>query len=120
MSRSLQSSATSHGARAAVTHGFRPLRVVLPALVALLAVQGWIQWHAREVALPRYCNDLAGTVGILEKIISEKHPAGNEPRRPYLVAAKLLFLLPRASNEPSRQYLARVHAHLAAQCRQRI
>lgn len=96
---------------------FKPLRVLVPTLVFLLAVSLWIQWYSRAVSLPRYCDDPAGTLVLLERVLTEARPAGSETRRPYLVAAKLIFLVPRESNEELGHYLDRVRQHIAEVCR---
>ncbi|MDH3715255.1 MAG: hypothetical protein OET44_15575 [Gammaproteobacteria bacterium] len=96
---------------------FKPLRVIVPTLALLLAVSLWIQWYSREVSMPRYCDDPAGALVLLERVLTEARPAGSDKRRPYLVAAKLIFLVPRESDEVLEHYLARVRRHLAEICR---
>lgn len=96
---------------------FSPLRVVVPVLAALLAVSVLAQWYARSVSLPRYCEDPARTLTHLERILTEDRPAGDGSRRPYVVAAKLLFLVPRGADEGQGTYLDRVRRHLQVQCR---
>jgi len=95
---------------------FSPLRVIVPVLAALLAVSAFSQWYARSVSLPRYCDDPSRALTYLERILSEDRPAQDGPRRPYIVAAKLLFLVPREADEPQASYLQRVRHHLEAQC----
>lgn len=96
---------------------FKPLWVIAVTLTFLLAISLWIQWYSRTVSLPRYCDDPAGTLVLLERVLTEARPAGSETRRPYLVAAKLVFLVPRESNEDLGDYLARVRHHIAEVCR---
>jgi len=91
--------------------------VIVPTLVLLLAVSLWIQWYSQAVSLPRYCDDPVGTLVLLERVLTEARPAGSDKRRPYLIAAKLIFLLPRESNEELGHYLARVRQHLTEICR---
>ncbi len=95
---------------------FNPLRVVIPVLAALLAVSVLAQWYARSVSLPRYCEDPVDTLDHLERILAEDRPAGDGSRRPYVVAAKLLFLVPRGAGEEPSTYLDRVRRHLRVQC----
>ncbi len=104
-------------ATADVEQGFRPLRVIVPTLALLLAVSLWIQWYTQAVSLPRYCDDPAGALVLLERVLTEERPAGEDARRPYLVAAKLVFIVPRESNEALGHYLARVRQHLIETCR---
>ena len=56
------------------------------------------------------------TLDYLEKVIIESRPAGDDPRKPYLIAAKLLFLVPRQGDEPVEVYLARVETYLQKSC----
>ena len=90
--------------------------MIVPVLVALLAVSALAQWYGRTVSLPRYCEDPAGALAHLERILAEDRPAGDGSRRPYVVAAKLLFLLPREADEDRGRYLERVRRHLRVQC----
>jgi len=53
----------------------------------------------------------------LQRVLTEERPAGDDSRRPYLVAAKLLFLLPRRSDEAVSAYLDRVAQRVREQCR---
>ncbi len=95
-----------------------PVTIVAGVLVALLLISAAVRWYAREVSMPRYCNDPQGALARLERILIERKPApDNQARAPYLVAAKLIFLLPQASNEPTEAYLARVAARIDALCR---
>lgn len=100
-----------------VVPSFRPLHIVVPTLVVLLSISVWIQWYTQAVSLPRYCDDPAGTLVFLERVITQERPAGSEARRPYLIAAKLIFIVPRESDEELGHYLARVHQHLIENCR---
>ena len=99
-----------------VKNGFNPLKVILPVTVILLLISSWIQWYSHEVSIPRYCNDPVHTLDHLEKVITETRPAGDNPRKLYLIAAKLLFLVPRQSNESVPQYLERVAFYLRTNC----
>lgn len=100
-----------------LVHGFpwRPFVVLVAAL--FLAVTLLARQYRGEVALPRYCSDPEQTLELLQRVISERRPAGDEARRPYLVAAKLLFLVPRQADEPVDLYLDRVAVHIAEACR---
>ncbi len=95
---------------------FNPLKVILPVLVMLFLISSWIQWYSSEVSIPRYCEDPVQTIKYLKKVIIEDRPAGDNPRRPYLIAAKLIFLVPRQGNEPVEDYLDRVEAYLQKKC----
>ena len=99
-----------------VINGFNPLKVILPIAVILLLIPSWIQWYSHEVSIPRYCNNPVLALDYLEKVITETRPAGDNPRKPYLIAAKLLFLVPRQGNEPVEVYLGRVETYLQNNC----
>ena len=67
--------------------------------------------------MPRYCKDPVGTLHYLEKVLTKKTPAKNAPRRPYLIAAKLIYLIPQLPNESVENYLQRVQMRIGEQCR---
>lgn len=96
--------------------GFHPLRVIIPVVVALLAISWWSRWYAGAVSVPRYCEDPGEALRLLERVVNEPEPAGDDARRPYLVAAKLLFLVPREGDEPVSRYLLRVERYLDSHC----
>nr|VFK01041.1 MAG: hypothetical protein BECKLFY1418A_GA0070994_11336 [Candidatus Kentron sp. LFY] len=90
---------------------------VLSIVFVLVGISRWSQWYATEISMPRYCEDPDKSLALLRAVMSEARPAGDEARRPYLVAAKLLFLVPRDPDEPVPAYLARVRRHLDGHCR---
>ncbi len=96
-----------------------PITIVFVVLICLLAISVMVRWYAREVSLPRYCLNQQQSVELLKRIIVEEKPAPKiESRRPYIVAAKLIFLLPRDSGEPLENYLARVRDYLRTHCQE--
>ena len=95
---------------------FKPLHLLLVVFVIIFALSQWINWYSTNVSMPRYCDNPKQTLSYLEKIINEKQPAGNDARKPYLIAAKILYLIPRQSNEPNDVYLNRVHNQLLKEC----
>ncbi len=96
--------------------GFRLLPVVLVVTAVLLIIPVWLNWYSAAVSLPRYCADPQQTLMHLRQILTEPRPAGEKPRRPYLIAAKLLFLLPRQPEESTDDYLRRIENHLQNRC----
>lgn len=96
---------------------FSPWRVAVPVALVLLLVSAWVQWHARDVSIPRYCANPEQNLGYLENVLTQPRPADADPRRPYVVAAKLMFLVPQQLDEPIVTYLARVKRHLEQVCR---
>ncbi len=95
---------------------FKPVRLLVIVLAIIFALSQWINWYSVNVSIPRYCENPKQTLSYLKKIINEKQPAGNEPRKPYLIAAKILYLIPRQSEEPEKVYLKRVHNQLLNEC----
>jgi hypothetical protein len=95
-----------------------PLRIAIAVLLLLLLISFATTWYARQVSLPRYCEDPQRAMYHLARLLNEKRPAGNETRRPYIVAAKLLFLIPQQTNETVPDYLNRVEIRLREQCLQ--
>ncbi len=97
--------------------GVRLVVVVLVALVAIGAIFRGAEWYADNVSMPRYCTDPAPTLERIERILTEARPAGDQTTRPYVVPAKLLYLVPRGQDESVPIYLARLRRHIDASCR---
>ena len=95
---------------------FNPLRLILPVLFLLLIIGTCSRWYAQEVSIPRYCEDSELSLQLLEKIITDNRPAGEDPRKPYIIAAKLLFLLPQHAEETVSAYLERVRIYIKEHC----
>ncbi len=77
-------------------------------------------WYADTAALPRYCGDPGATIGLVDDILSNPDPIGDARRRPYLVAAKLIFLVPRQSDETKTEYLQRLRVTISENCGSRF
>lgn len=96
---------------------FRPLGLIAAVAAVMLLVNLSVQGYARAVLLPRYCGDIDRTLGHLERVLTRPHPAPAGERREYLIAAKLLFLVPQQAGEPVDAYLARIRSGLQERCR---
>jgi hypothetical protein len=96
---------------------FKPWRLIAFVLVILLSISFWLKWYTGAVSLPRYCDNPADTMHYLEKVLTERTPAKNEPRKPYIIAAKLIYLIPQQRNESVPEYLERLKVRLGEQCR---
>ncbi len=96
---------------------FKPWRLIGFVLVLLLSISFWLKWYTGAVSLPRYCDNPVDTMHYLEKVLIEKTPAKDEPRKPYIIAAKLIYLIPQQRNESVPAYLDRLKVRLAEQCR---
>jgi hypothetical protein len=101
------------------TPSFRLWPVVASVLLILLGLSLANQWYAQHIAMPRYCEDPVQTLERVQRLLSEEKPAEDnfDSRRPYIVAAKLLFLVPRETEENEEEYLLRIRRHLEEQCR---
>lgn len=85
----------------------------------LWGVTQWMDWHSAQVTLPRYCREpreaLLERVG---RVVREARPAREEEAtRPYVLAARLVFLIPRRAGESDSAWLDRLKSRLEAQCR---
>ncbi len=98
---------------------FNPTPMIIIVALSVLAVAGMSNWYSNNVSMPRYCNEPDLTIFYLQELLTKERPAGDEPRRPYLIAAKLLFILPKGKDgeETLDEYLQRVRLHIAQQCR---
>jgi len=97
---------------------FKPVRFILLILLIILLISQMIKWYSHSVTLPRFCEDPELAIHHLQEIITERSPAGEAPRRPYIIAAKLIYLIPRQANEPIEHYIQRVRAELNQRCMQ--
>jgi len=73
-------------------------------------------WYAKNAALPRYCENPQQTVEIVREILTSETPGEGKKRRPYIVAAKLIFLVPQTENEPMAEYMTRLRYRISQAC----
>ncbi|MES9879392.1 MAG: hypothetical protein ABW185_00735 [Sedimenticola sp.] len=96
---------------------FKPMKVILVVLLILLGISSAAQWYSGNVTMPRYCKEPVETLARIKQLLTEKRPAGNGDRKPYIIAARLTFLIPREGDEPLEDYLLRLQQHIDRQCR---
>ena len=96
---------------------FRPMKMVLVVLLIVLGISGAAQWYSSNITLPRYCNNPVQVLEHVRRLLTEREPAGDGERKPYIIAARLTFLIPRESNEGLEEYLNRLKQHIDTQCR---
>ncbi len=98
--------------------GFKPLRFIFFILLIMLFISQAIQWYSTSVTLPRFCEDPELALHNLQQIISQRTPTGDtrEARRPYIIAAKLIYLIPQQSDETDQHYIQRVRTELSRMC----
>lgn len=89
--------------------------LAVTALVMLLIFAA-AQWYANNSSLPRYCNEPSAAIEHVRKILTTKNPVGEQSKRPYAVAAKLLFLIPRQDGETVQSYLERLDSRIKDAC----
>ncbi len=85
--------------------------------VILISVFNGAEWRAEHELLPRYCDTPALHLDLVRQILTEETPAGGETRRPYIIAAKLLYIVPRQDGEPVGDYITRVDYEIQRSCR---
>ena len=95
---------------------FNPLKIIIPVFLALLFISLMSQWYANNVSLPRYCQDPQKALQSLEGLINDSSRLKDEQRRQDMIAAKLLFLHPRLSDESSEDYLQRLRYLMLSEC----
>ncbi len=83
---------------------------------AMLFIFNSADWYAKNAALPRYCANPQKTVEIVREIITSDTPGAGKKRRPYIVAAKLIFLIPQAEDEPLEDYIIRLRMRISQAC----
>ncbi len=97
---------------------FKPVRFIIFIFLIMLFISQAIKWYSSSVTLPRYCEDPEAALHHLEEIMTKPEPAGHtrESRRPFIIAAKLIYLVPQESNESIENYLHRVRRELSKRC----
>ena len=73
-------------------------------------------WYASNAALPRYCSNPTKSVEIVREILTSETPGEGRKRRPYIVAAKLIFLVPQQEGEAMDTYMLRLRTRISQSC----
>jgi len=109
---------------------FHPVVVVAVILGLSFLLSRWAVWYGNEVSIPRYCaepesalaslravvDDTVAIDGAIDGIFNNTVTADRATRRSAMVAAKLMFLLPRESGESVDTYITRVRWQLQFRC----
>jgi hypothetical protein len=98
------------------TKAFKPWRLILVVLLMFGLISAAAQWYARNVTLPRHCEDPEESLRLVRHLLTVERPAADESRTPYVKAARLIFLVSRESNEDLESYLERLKLHLQREC----
>jgi len=94
------------------------LAVVFGAVaVVLLSIFRFAAWRADGELLSRYCDEPEAHLALVERLLTESKPAGEDSRRPYIIAAKLIYLIPQEDGEPNEDYLRRLGQRIRGACR---
>jgi hypothetical protein len=94
----------------------RILLVFFLTLAVMLLIFDGAEWYAENSALPRYCGNPADAVAHVREILADPALGDGKLTRHYVVAAKLIFLVPREDAEPLQSYLERVQARISEKC----
>lgn len=84
--------------------------------LAMVLIFRFAGWYADTAALPRYCSDPRATIGYVDDILTSPTPVGDAKKRPWLVAAKLIFLVPQQNGESKAAYLRRLEVTISEKC----
>ncbi len=87
------------------------------AALILTGIFDAAEWYAGQVSISRYCGNPDATLELVREILSEQRPASEGSTRPYVVAAKLIYLIPQKDGESLENYLARLRLSIAESCR---
>jgi hypothetical protein len=97
--------------------GMKRILIVFVATAALmLFIFDSADWYATNAALPRYCEKPTETVEIVQEILTSPTPSEGKEKRPYIVAAKLIFLVPQLEGELLDDYLYRLRRKISEVC----
>lgn len=94
-------------------------RIVIVFIISaavMLFVFSSAGWYANNAAVPRYCKDRQGVVERVGHILNKSEPVGQGEKRPYIIAAKLIFLVPQNDGESTDTYLQRLTRHIDKIC----
>lgn len=95
----------------------RIFSVIFVAGAVMMFTFNLVEWYGTKNAIPRFCKDPDGSVQRVREILTKTNPVGEGAKRPYIVAAKLIFLLPQHDQEDVDAYIFRLQQHLAVECR---
>jgi len=73
-------------------------------------------WYADNAALPRYCAAPEPTLAHVAGILTGQTDDFNDDRRGFVVASKLIFLVPQSDGEVLDDYLERLRRVIARHC----
>jgi len=86
------------------------------AAAVLLSLFQLAEWRADNDLLQRYCDAPERHIALVGEVLRERAPAGDGSKRPYAVAAKLIFIVPQQTDEPDDAYLERLRRAVYEAC----
>jgi hypothetical protein len=95
---------------------YRIIVVFLLTGAAMLLIFQAAEWYAGNAGLPRYCEKPDQTILLVHEILTSDTPAEGKKRRPYIIAAKLIFLVPQEDAEPVDAYMLRLRERISQTC----
>ncbi len=98
--------------------GFLGLFVMFAVTALILRfVFSSAEYYGDQVGLARYCGDPVATIDRVKMILASDIPSDGNERRPYIVAAKLLYLVPQLHDETIEAYSVRLLEEIEERCR---
>lgn len=95
---------------------YKILIVFVISAAIMLFVFDSADWYATNGAMPRYCEKPAENIEIVREILTTDDPSDGQEKRPYIVAAKLIFLVPQLEDETVDAYLRRLRIEISESC----
>jgi len=89
--------------------------MIVTALVMIGVFRG-ARWYADNSAMPRYCNSPDTALALVRNVMEGRTEGYAQDKRSYLVASKLLFLVPQKDGEAEDIYLARLRGEILSRC----
>lgn len=90
--------------------------VFIVTALSMVLIFRFAGWRAENALLPRYCEDPGAAIEHVRRIMEDGGPQAGEKRRPYIIAAKLIFLVPQEVDESDAAWLARIEQRLGERC----
>jgi len=94
----------------------RILIVFAVTAVTLVSVFAGAEQYAEKSTVPRFCTNPSDVLEKVKLILTKKEPVGQGSKRPFIIAAKLIFLIPQKDNESTTDYIERLQRHLDKIC----
>lgn len=95
---------------------FKPIKIIIPVLLALLSISLMSQWYANNISFPRYCKNPERALNAVQVLLQDEPVIDDNQRRQYMIAAKILFLHPKNNHESKSDYMLRLRHLMLAKC----